>query len=185
MRRSYIYLMTRLTLILLAILIGYLEPQLIIYIIPLSLVLVLPSIYIINNRYIFYSYLIGLLIISFIMYLTIHIYNTGFYDPYYLYVYTTIIPLIITITPAEIITLYKYRSFKPLIYALISIKLLVAYLSNYWKSIETYRALHRDNNKFRIHLLATRSIISSQPYMLTNIMEYLYVLLNSLQSDKE
>ena len=176
MLRAYIYIVARITLFLLSLILYYLlDPAMLTHIIPVTVLLSITAIYWFNGRSVFYSYIFGLGLIATIILLSKILYGMSFYRLEYLYIYTTVIPVSISITPLEILILSRRRMFKPLLYILITSRLLTIYVSRFWRSFEFYKSLYGGSGLNTVKS-SIRSVFGSQPYMVSNIMEYLYIL---------
>ncbi len=164
-------------LLLLIILVSYIQikedPVVFIY---STIILVIGSmiIYCSRGKIATYSYIGGFFLIIMLYFLTRYIYGgEALGITKYCFLYSAIIPLVISLTIYEIIFFVETRFAKPILFLLITLKLNFAYIERFSSTIEVYRIYYR--NKYKTYVSSVRSIIGSLPYMVIVLAEYLYV----------
>ncbi|ADI31890.1 hypothetical protein Shell_0774 [Staphylothermus hellenicus DSM 12710] len=121
-----------------------------------------------------FSYLFGLIIIAVIIFFSSIIYNVQLYNLLgYLYIYSLIIPVAITITLAEILLFIRIDKLRFILYLLVVLRIYSLLLERFWRTIEFYQVYY--NGKFLIYRYSLRSLLGSLPYIIRSIAEYLYV----------
>lgn len=171
--KGYIYLLLRLAVII-SFLYLYFTNMLFPELLPIVIFFGSYIIYKIRGFQSMFSYLFGLMIISIIILVTSNIYGVQLYNLFsYLYIYSFVIPVAITITLAEILVFIKIDKLRFILYLLVVLRIYSLLLERFWRTIEFYRVYY--NGKFLIYRYALRSLLGSLPYIIRSIAEYLYI----------
>ncbi|MCD6196072.1 MAG: hypothetical protein J7J82_04725 [Staphylothermus sp.] len=126
-----------------------------------------------------YSYIAGFFLIIALFFLTRYIYGGGELSiAKYCFLYSAIIPLVISLTIFEIVFLIDIGFMKPILFLLVTLKLNFAYFERFSNVLEVYRIYYR--SKYRTYVNSIRSIIGSLPYMVLVLAEYLYANMRKL-----
>ncbi len=125
------------------------------------------------------SYIVGFFLIIILFFLTRYIYGgEALGIAKYCFLYSAIIPLVISLTISEIVFLIETGFMKPILFLLVTLKLNFAYFERFSNVLEVYRIYYR--NKYKTYVNSIRSIIGSLPYMVIVLAEYLYVNMRKL-----
>ncbi len=125
------------------------------------------------------SYIVGFFLIITLFFLTRYIYGgEALGIAKYCFLYSAIIPLVISLTISEIVFLIETGFMKPILFLLVTLKLNFAYIERFSNVLEVYRIYYR--NKYKTYVNSIRSIIGSLPYMVIVLAEYLYVNMRKL-----
>lgn len=146
-----------------------------------AMILVIGSmtIYFSRGKIATYSYIIGFFLIIILYFLTRYIYGgEALGITKYCFLYSAIIPLVITLTISEIVFLIETGFTKPILFLLVTLKLNFAYIERFSNVIEVYKVYYR--SKYKMYVNSIRSIIGSLPYMVIVLAEYLYVNMKKL-----
>ncbi|RLG89668.1 MAG: hypothetical protein DRO16_03630 [Thermoprotei archaeon] len=125
-----------------------------------------------------YSYTAGFFLIIALFFLTRYIYGGALGIAKYCFLYSAIIPLVISLTIFEIVFLIDIGFMKPILFLLVTLKLNFAYFERFSNVLEVYRIYYR--SKYRTYVNSIRSIIGSLPYMVLVLAEYLYANMRKL-----
>ncbi len=145
------------------------------------IILLIGTITILHTRGIIatYSYVTGFALILVLLFFHNYVYGEEVLGIVkYCFLYSSIIPLVISLTFSEIIFLVETGFAKPVIFLLVTLKLNFAYLERFSSVIEIYKVYYR--SKYKTYMNSLRSILGSLPYMVIMLAEYLYVNLRKL-----